>query len=199
MFLLVHLEEHSPISGNQWGFLKGRSTTGALISAVESWHPALDNRSDVCSVFLDLSKAFDKVPHSLLMDKLSALDINLYLLKWPWAYLSNRSQYVVVNGESSQSAHVIFGIPQGSVLGPLLFLIYVDDVADIPLPNGSLTSFSITRSITHNTTITRPAGWAPGWTITRSAGWARWAMAHPTYLQHSHDREQITFARRVRT
>ena len=162
-----------------------------LISAVESWHPALYNRSDVCSVFLDLSKAFDKVPHSLLMDKLSAWDINLYLLKWLWTYLSNRSQYVVVNGESSQSAHVIFGVPQGSVLGPLLFLIYVDDVADIALPNGSLmqmTSFSITRS-THNTTITRPAQQGrPG------GPWPTQHICNTRMIAN-----KITFARRVHT
>ena len=141
-YLLDDLEHRDVLSDHQWGYLKGRSTTGALISAVDSWHKTLENRSDICAVFLDLSKAFDKVPHRLLMDKLAALNINAYLLQWLWDYLSNRSQYVAVNGTASHLTRVTSGVPQGSVLGPLLFLIYINDITDNHSLNCSLSLYA---------------------------------------------------------
>ena len=126
-----------PQSQNISGAL-GRSTTGALLSATHSWHKALESGVDVCAVFLDLSKAFDKVPHSLLLQKLESLNINLHLLNWIQDYLCNRSQYVVVNGESSTSALVVSGVSQGSVLGPLFFLIYINDIMEVCLSDGCM-------------------------------------------------------------
>ena len=89
-------------------------------------------------MFLDLSKAFDKVPHSLLLQKMESLNINLHLLNWIQDYLCNISQYVVVNGESSTSAPVVSGIPQGSVLGPLFFFIYINDITEVCLSDGCM-------------------------------------------------------------
>ena len=131
--LLDHLESHSPILDEQWGFTKGKSTTGALLTATNNWHKSLEEGMDVCAVFLDLSKAFDKVPHGPLMDKLASLDIDPYLLNWLGDYLLQRDQHVVVNGESSVATKVVSGVPQGSVLGPLLFLIYIDGITEVPL------------------------------------------------------------------
>ena len=91
----------------------------------------------VCCFFFDLRKAFDSVPHRALLEKLERLDINPVLVRWICSYLMGRRQKVVVDGETSESISVVSGVPQGSVLGPLLFLIYIDDVTDSALSPDS--------------------------------------------------------------
>ena len=88
--------------------------------------------------FFNLKKAFDSVPHRSLMDKLSSYGLDAHTLSWITSYLKNRKQHVVVGGESSLDTPVLSGIPQGSVPGPLLFLIYIDDVSDSLLSDGSM-------------------------------------------------------------
>ena len=95
---------------------------------------AVDKEKEVCAVFFDLKKAFDSVPHRNLIDKLESTGLNQYILRWIVFYLSDRSQYVVLNGERSTTHVVISGVPRDQCyIGPLLFLIYINDAVLQPL------------------------------------------------------------------
>ena len=95
--------------------MKGKSTTGALLTAVESWHRHLESGNNAHAVFFDFIKAFDSVSHNLLFKKLSTFGLDPYLLKWIASYLT---QYVGINGKASSCSQVLSGVPQGSVWVP---------------------------------------------------------------------------------
>ena len=171
--LLTYLQTNHLLSDHQHGFLPSRSTTTQLLSCVNDWTSLKASNRPCYVVYLDFKKAFDSVDHSKLTQKLEAYGIQGPLLKWIKAYLSNRTQSVSIASILSDPKPIISGILQGSCIGPILFLIFINDLLD-SFPDIKLAAYADDIKLYHSnplliqTALDRVSNWCNLWQLSLS-------------------------------
>ena len=139
--LTLHFENNNIFVPNQFAYRKGKGTDIANVQFIKKVLEAFDKNQHTISVFLDLTKAFDCVDHEILLHKLNHYGIEGNSLNWIKSYLYDRRQFVYLNGKKSTERYINIGVPQGSILGPILFLVYINDLNQAVL-SGDISLFA---------------------------------------------------------
>ena len=170
--IVEHMETHSLFNIHQHGFRSKHSCVTQLLEVIEDLMEKIDQGHEIDIAYLDFSKAFDKVPHKRLLHKLKAYNISGTILDWIESFLKDLTQQVIVNGCRSNVRRVTSGVPQGSVLGPVLFLVYVNDMPNeihniIKLFADDTKLYSTRNSETPlQTDLNTVVGWTQKWLMT---------------------------------
>ena len=128
--IVTHMKTNNLFSDKQFGFISGRSTVLQLLHVLDKWTKSINKGHSSDVIYMDHQEAFDTVPHRRLLGKLARYGIKGEVLRWVESFLNDRWQRVVVDGKSSEWTDITSGIPQGSVLGPISFVIYINDMPD---------------------------------------------------------------------
>ncbi len=190
-FVMTYMRENNLFTSQQYGFLSGRSISLQLLEVLDRWTEALDDKYSVDTIYMDFQKAFDVVPHRRLISKLSSYRFSHQMSAWIENFLTGRKQQVVVNNSKSNWNDVTSGIPQGSVLGPLLFVIFINDlpesvVSDVFLFADDTKIFRVIKSEEDQETLQNDLDKLNEWS-------EKWLLKfHPAKCKHMHIGRQMT-------